>query len=186
MSSAPATDQNYRVDLRAPQGTLMPLTPSPWALSSTFVPMLKWIALIMSFTVFASITERFLPPNAKIVFPALFMVAAALYVVSIYRKKPQPSLLLIEHTLHRLAPDGTIIETIADLRGELTLGAWSYSARGTKYFGRALLLRFPSGVFAVSLYPSATPVAATACDSPAWIIEPAHFQQLVSTCQFTA
>jgi hypothetical protein len=183
MSNAPAREQTYRRDPSTPERVEIPLTPSPWAAATQVGPMLKWVAMIVAFMVIATALEPYVRGDAKLLFPVGFMVAAAVFVANMYRRKPQPSLVLIERTLHRLDARGAIVETIADLRAELTTAVWSYSVKGTRYYGRALLLRFASGPLAVSLYPSAERVEGAPCGTPSWIIDPAHYARLIEAAR---
>lgn len=183
MSNAPAREKTYRRDPTAPERLVIPLVQSPWAAGTTMGPMLKWLALIAAMMVLGTALEPYVRGDAKLLFPVGFMGAAALFVASLYRRKPSPSLLLIERTLHRLDARGQIIESIADVRGELSTAVWSYSVKGKTYYGRALLLRFASGPFAVSLYPSLERVDGAACGTPAWIIEPAHYAALIDAAR---
>jgi hypothetical protein len=184
MSDAPVKERMYRIDPTAPLRLEIPLAPSPWAASATVVPMLKWAAMITTFVVLGTVLSPYLTPQvANVVLPVIFLSGIALFIANMYRRKPGPSLVLIERTLHRLDPRGAIIESIADVRGEITPAVWSFTVKGTTYYGRALLLRFASGPLAVSLYPQPQYVDGAPCDTPSWIIEPAHYERLLDAAR---
>ncbi len=181
-SASSELDRTYRVDpLNAPQRVEIALSPSPYATASTAGPVLKWMGFIGLFMALSVAVGDRVRGDAKIVFPITFIVLAAAFVATQMRAKRGETLVLIERTLHRVDAKGAIIESIADLRGEVTLAVWSFSAGRPMqpYYGKALALRFASGPLYVSLFPTPMREEGPTCAAPSWMIEPAHFAMLV-------
>lgn len=122
-------------------------------------------------------------PSPRFLVPLLVAVALAMYLLARFYRPIAPTLKLIDRTLHRLDERGEVVESIADLRGEVQPVVWGFTHRGEPYSGRALVLRFASGPFVVGLYPAPGALEGTRAEAPSWMISQEDYDLLVRAAQ---
>lgn len=145
--------------------------------------VLLWIGIGTAINVIVgAITSQL--PSATFLVPLLFVVALAVYLLARFAATTALKLKLIDRTLHKLDERGEVVESIADLRGEVQPVVWGFSHRGEPYSGRALVLRFASGPLVVGLYPAPGALEGTRSEAPSWMISQEDYDLLVRAAQF--
>jgi len=122
-------------------------------------------------------------PGPTLLDPLLGVMAFGVYLLARFHGSIAPTLKLIDRTLHRLDKRGEVVESIADLRGEVQPVRWGFTSRGEPYSGHALVLRFPSGPFVVGLDPAPGALEGTRVEAPSWMISQEDYDLLVRSAQ---